>query len=247
MVASLGPLELLVRLTTHPLSNVYVARDTSQGGRIVVVKVLHPGISGSDALRFAEEARLLCRLDHPNLVCVTGHGQIAGVSAMEMEFVLGFNLETTLATAINVRRPLPVEIILRIVSSACRGLHCAHELKDEKGRPTNLVHRDVTSANVLVAFNGESKLTDFGLASSNDRGWVTEVHSLPSRKSFRALAPEQLISSSVDRRADVFAVGVMLWECLVGHTLFDGVTLRDLHRAVTVDPCLLYTSDAADE
>ena len=235
MGASFGSLDLLVHLASEALTDAYLAREPAPAGaRLITLSVLRHDAEPEAIARFVSEARIASRLVHPNLVAVAGFGRIEGLEAMAKEFVLGFSLEAAREAAIHAGRPLSEDILLRIAASVCRGLHFAHELTDEGGRPLGIVHRDLVPSNVLLAFNGEAKLTNFGLARSADRDWRTSAGKLTGN--VHHMAPEQFVSAEVDRRADVFCLGILLWESLTGAQLFKGRSLGEVHRAVVSGP-----------
>jgi serine/threonine protein kinase len=229
--ARLGSLELLVHLATDALTDTFLAREPlPDGARLVTLKVLGADANAEAAARFASEARIASRLMHPHLVGVTGHGELGGLHAMAHEYVLGFSLASAREAASAAGRPLPEHVLLRVVASVCHGLHFAHELADDAGRPLRIVHRNISAASVLLGFGGEAKLTEFGLARSDDRQWRTALGRVTGNLGH--MAPEQFVSSEVDRRADVFALGILLWECLTGQTLFRGSSVSEVHEAV---------------
>jgi serine/threonine protein kinase len=169
------------------------------------------------AIALREEAKLAARLVHPNLVPAIGTETTATELAMVMEYVDGHPLvELTRAHQARGTR-VPVRVALRILSDVLLGLEWAHSLRGDDGRPLHLVHRDVTPHNVFLTYRGQSKLLDFGLARVANAASRTATGCVKGKLGY--MAPEQVRGEALDRRADVFAVGVILWELLAGRRL----------------------------
>ncbi len=222
----LGHHELLIRLASGGAANVFLTRDVKAPppGRLLALKVLLPQLAeNDDFLRmFFTEAKIASKLHHPNVVQIAGFGQVEGIHCLAMEYVFGASLAQVLRASGRAKRPLTVGVLLRITAQVCDALHAAHELLDDDGRPMGLVHRDVTPQNILIGFNGVSKLTDFGIAKATDRGWETQAGIVKGKFSY--MAPEQAMGKKVDRRTDIFCTGIVLWEALTGQELFKGST-----------------------
>lgn len=235
----LGSYELLVRLATGGAANVFLALDGRTGG-FVALKVLLPSLAkNEDFLRmFFTEARVAARLRHPNIVTLSGFGEVDGVHALAMEYVFGASLAQVLRASARARQPLSVGVILAVVAKICDALHYAHELTDDEGGSLSLVHRDVTPQNILIGFNGVPKLTDFGIAKATDRGWETKAGIVKGKFSY--MSPEQAQGTGLDRRSDVFSLGIVLWEALTGQDLFKGSSptevLNSIRRQVIPAP-----------
>lgn len=224
---SVGPYEVLQLLAAGGMAEVYLARKPGPGGfeKRVVVKRIAKQLLGDREIEtmFLDEARIHARLDHPNIVQIHDFGEDKGAYYIAMEFVAGATLRWVIDNATAVRRPIPVHHALRIASDILAGLHSAHELSDdETAEPLHLVHRDISPVNILLSRSGTAKLCDFGVAKSELQRVYTRVGIVKGK--FRYMAPEQLNGHPLDRRADVFAVGVCLWEMLVGRRLFDHVS-----------------------
>ena len=169
----LGNHELLVRLATGGAANVFLARDNTRDGRLVALKILLPSLAANeDFLKmFFAEARIASRLRHRHIVTITGFGQTEGIYCLAMEYVFGASLSKVLRASARAARPLTVGVLLQVAAQVCDALDYAHALEDERGNPLELVHRDITPQNVLLAFDGAAKLADFGIAKATDRGW----------------------------------------------------------------------------
>jgi hypothetical protein len=165
---------------------------------------------------FKNEARLVSRLSHPNVAQVLEFDRADGLYFLALEYVFGESLATLLAWAQPSRA-----YAARIVADAAAGLHAAHELRDEEGMPLEVVHRDVSPQNILVGYDGVVKVTDFGIARARGQLGTTGAGEIKGK--FAYLAPEQAEpGSEVDRRADLFALGVVLFEATTGRSLFRG-------------------------
>jgi len=223
-----------VRLAAGGAANVFLARDTSAkaSGRLLALKVLLPNLAANeDFLKmFFTEAKIAARLRHDNIVQIAGFGRMGGIHSLAMEYVFGASLAQILRQSARQRKPLTVGVLLKIAASVCSALHYAHELKDEAGQAMGLVHRDVTPQNILIGFNGSPKLTDFGIAKAINRGWETQVGVVKGK--FCYMSPEQALGKKVDRRSDIFGVGIVLWEALTGRDLFKGSSPMEVIAAI---------------
>ena len=226
-MTALGQYELLLRLGAGGAANVFLVRDTKHEGKLEALKVLLPELAADrEALAmFFTEARIATKLRHPNIVGVTGFGRVDGIHCLAMDYVFGQSLGDVLAESARTHRPLTVGVLLNIISSVCGALHYAHELRDKRGEPMGIVHRDVTAQNIMIAFDGVPKLADFGIAKAVDRGFETKVGVVKGK--FAYMSPEQAMGKRVDRRSDIFCMGIVLWEALTGEVLFEGATPFD--------------------
>jgi len=221
----LGDSELLVRIGRGGMATVWVAREhTSRPNedRLVAVKAMLPDLAEETEFvrMFLDEVRLVRSIRHPNVVNVYDVGEHEGVMWMSMEWVEGESLHTVIAEA-GKRRAIPPEMAVRIIADAAAGLHAAHELKDENGAPRSVVHRDISPHNILIGTNGVVKLVDFGVARSVGR--VSEATRAGQLKGkFGYMSPEQARGKPVDRRSDLFALGIVLFELTTSRRLFRG-------------------------
>jgi eukaryotic-like serine/threonine-protein kinase len=188
--------------------------------RFLAIKRLHPHLAADSdfVARFKDEIRLVSRLNHPNVVQTFDVLESAGELALVMEYVDGVTLHQLLRDASSVDTPLPVPVAVGIVAQALHGLHAAHELTDDEGRALQLVHRDFSPQNILIAREGLVKVLDFGVAKAASETHVTRSGQLSGKAPY--MAPEQVLGTSIDRRTDVFAAGVVLWEALTSSRLF---------------------------
>ena len=183
---------------------------------------------------FLDEARLAASIHHPNVVPILEVGTSDRGYYLVMEYIEGDTLARLLARAATSRQRIPVPIVIRIVLDTLAGLHAAHELKDDNDHHLNLVHRDVSPQNILVGINGTARITDFGVARAATRLSSTRSGQLKGKLAY--MAPEQARGGQIDRRADLFAVGTVLWEVLADKRLFKGEGEADTLNRVLFEP-----------
>lgn len=218
---------LLAEIGNGGMADVYLAVAEGPAGfnKLVVLKVLRPTYAKHIKFRqmFLEEARLAARLNHPNVVQSYEVGEHAGDYFLAMEYLEGQPLSRILERAERGAK-LPLALHLRMLSEALGGLHYAHELTDYDGEPLHLVHRDVTPQNLFVTYAGQIKLLDFGIAKTAQSSVQTETGGLRGKIGY--MAPEQIASedTNLDRRADIYSMGVMLWEAAARRKLWDGLS-----------------------
>ena len=217
--AMIGRWEILKRLGSGGMADVYLARSRGEAGfeKQVAVKVMHPHLARNERAveHFLDEARLSSRISHPNVVQIQDLGKIGNDYVIVMEFVDGVDLEKLLASARAAQRHVPIDVALGMLCRICDGLNAAHKSTTVDGAPMNLVHRDVKSANVLVSKQGGVKVVDFGIAKAASQAHLTvagETKGTPSM-----MAPEQRVGEQVDVRADVYSVGAVAFEVLTGN------------------------------
>jgi eukaryotic-like serine/threonine-protein kinase len=218
----LGPYTLLERIASGGMASVYLAEQRGAHGfvREVAVKIAHPHLA--EQPRFAsdliEEAKLAARICHNNVVQVLDVGEEDGNVFLVMEYVEGESLAGLLGWCVKNDRRLPFGVAFRILLDALAGLHAAHELRDEAGASLNLVHRDFSPQNILVGVDGLARLGDFGVAKAGSRVGYTTTGVVKGKTAY--LAPEQLRGQPLDRRADIWAAGVVAWEVFARRRLF---------------------------
>jgi eukaryotic-like serine/threonine-protein kinase len=214
--------ELVGEIASGGMATVFLARLTGVGGfqRFVAIKRLHPHLAGEKEFveMFLDEARLAAGIHHSNVVSILEVGASPTGYYLVMEYVEGDTLARLLARAAGKGQRLPTGIALRIVLDMLFGLHGAHELRDDQGRSLDLVHRDVSPQNVLVGIDGVARITDFGVARATSRLTSTRVGQLKGKLAY--MAPEQAQGDALDRRADVFSAGILIWETLAAKRLF---------------------------
>ncbi len=222
MATHFGRYELLQKLAAGGMGEVWLARQqTAQGlGKRVVLKLVLPHLVERPEIgaMFLDEARVALGLSHPNLAQVCDAGEVNGTKYLAMEFVHGVDLRQVLDRLAQRGERMPPGLAVRVAADAAAALACAHEAKDEAGRPLNLVHRDVSPQNVMLGFDGAVKVIDFGVARSAANRVQTAAGLVKGK--FGYVAPEQARSQPVDGRTDLFALGIVLHEALSGASLF---------------------------
>lgn len=221
----------LIELGQGGMARVYLAESLASGVRkLVVLKILNRELARDASMRtaFRREAELSAQLNHPNVVQVFEVVEHSGAPVIVMEYLDGVSLALVLKEA---QHELPLALQLHILTQVLAGLHHFHELRDFDGKPLNAVHRDVSPHNVLVLYEGPVKVVDFGIAKVHGAGHHTRSGTIKGKLHY--MPPEQLLGdSNVDRRADVFAVGVMLWEAVAARRMWHGRTEPQVVRAL---------------
>jgi serine/threonine-protein kinase len=237
--ATLGRYQLTSDIAAGGAAVVYLGRMSGRAGfeRAVAVKVLHRHLAADPTFvsSFLDEARLAAQIRHPNVVDVFDVDVIEDELVLVMEYVEGASLNFLLEQAEAGKTRIPVGIALRVVYEALLGLHAAHELADDVGQSRGLVHRDVSPHNVLIGSDGIARVTDFGIAKARGRITTTQGAGVVKGK-MRYLAPEQAKGEPLDRRADIFAAGIVLWECLTMKPLFEAETdMEALYKLIQLE------------
>jgi eukaryotic-like serine/threonine-protein kinase len=228
-VQRVGAYEVLYELKSGGMGSVLLGRRRGPGGfeKLVAIKTIRAELAAAQQVRamFLDEAALLARLAHPAVAAVHDFGEEGKNLYLVMEYVAGVSLHAVAELA------PPPHIVARLLAEACRGLHAAHELRDVHGAALGVVHRDISPDNLLLGFDGHVKVIDFGIALiKNRQAPVTELGMLKGKPPY--MSPEQIKNEPVDRRSDVFALGAVLWELLVGEPLFSGDSIYAIARAV---------------
>jgi serine/threonine protein kinase len=208
------------------MARVHIGKLSSEGGfsRIVAIKVLHAQYAGDAEFRkmFLDEARLVAQIRHPNVVSTLDVLEDQGELFLVMDYVHGLPLSHLLRDVRRNDDHVPIPVGVSIIMDALEGLHAAHEARAESGVPLQIVHRDVSPQNVMVGKDGSAQVVDFGVAHAANRLQHTMPGQIKGKVSY--MAPEQATGTKVDRRADIYAASVVLWETLAGQRLFQGET-----------------------
>jgi serine/threonine protein kinase len=232
---SLGGYEIVSHVKSGGMAALYLARRRGAAGfqRPVAIKVVHPHLARDAKFvrMFLDEARLAVRIQHPNVVRVEELLEAEGTYLMVMEYVHGCSLYDLLRALAKAGRRLSPDLAAWIAMQIADGLHAAHELKDERGQPMDVVHRDVSPQNVLLSWDGHVKVIDFGIAKSRAQAERTRVGVIRGKVGY--MSPEQANAGELDRRTDVYALGVVLWEMVTSRRLFradNEIRLLDMVR-----------------
>jgi serine/threonine-protein kinase len=234
----LGRYELHGAIARGGMATVYVARMSGAAGfaRTVAIKRLHPHLAADPAFSamFVDEARLAARIRHPNVIDTLDVVADSGELFLVMDFVLGETLARLIRQTEKRGIVLPAPVVSSIVVGALEGLHAAHEATSERGEPLGIVHRDISPQNILVARDGVARVLDFGVAKAAGRIQETEGGEIKGKLAY--MSPEQLTRKPIDRRCDIFAMGVVLWEALTSRRLFGGEDAASTLYAVMHEP-----------
>jgi eukaryotic-like serine/threonine-protein kinase len=234
----LGRYEVVGPLASGGMAEVLLARLTGPEGfeRVVVVKRILPHLARIKEFveMFADEARIIAGIRHPNVVAVHELCRDHGELFLVLEYLEGESA-AGLARRLAMRDlQLDTRLSIHIVSEACAGLHAAHELTDVDGARQGLVHRDVSPQNVFITYGGAVKVLDFGIAKVADRMTRTEAGQVKGK--FQYMSPEQASGKALDRRSDIFALGIVLYEMSTGHRLFKRATELMSLKAICDEP-----------
>jgi serine/threonine-protein kinase len=233
-----GRYEVLQAIASGGMATVHLARAVGAGGfeRLVAIKSMHAGFADDPQFvaMFLDEARVAARIRHPNVVGTIDVEQDDEGLFLVMEFVEGPSLSAMIRAVHHRKERLPQGVALRILLDALMGLHAAHEQTGPSGEPLHIVHRDVSPHNILVGLDGLSKITDFGVAQAEARLSSTRGGEVKGKLAY--MSPQQVCAEPIDRRADVYAAGVVLWELLAGQRLFVGNNDGALVKQVLAGP-----------
>jgi len=243
-----GRYEIITKLAVGGMGEVFLARSVGAAGfqKHVVIKKILPHLVEQESIveALVHEAKLMVRLDHPNIVQVLDLGMEGSNYFMAMEFVHGYNLSSIIGYCAKTKRVIPATVCAHIVTEMLSGLEYIHELTESDGTPMNIVHRDVSPQNVLVSREGRVKLADFGIAKVLHEAEGALTQSLKGKLKY--MAPEALEEGRIDQRYDLFASGIVLFEALCRAHLFRGKSDAELMmrvREARVPPVARYHKD----
>lgn len=231
---TLGRYEFLVPIAQGGMAAVWAARlhGTRGFSKTVAIKTMLPTISDDPMFEqmFLDEATIASNIRHPNVVQIQDLGEQNDILYLVMEWVDGEPL-SAIRRAAAKEGGIPRNVAVRIVADACAGLHAAHELKDEHGEPLGLVHRDISPQNILITYDGQVKIVDFGVAKAAGRG-AAETNAGQIKGKPPYMSPEQALGEDIDRRTDLFALGIILYQLTTGKHPFRGesdvITLQNI-------------------
>ena len=232
--ASFGPYRLLERIAAGGMAEVFRAKRTGVEGfeKVLAVKRILPHLSDNKEFveMFVDEAKMVAGLTHPNIVQIFDLGKIDATYFIAMEYVHGKDLRTILKRAKERGLRIPLDLSVLIVSKVCSALEYAHRKRDEQGEALKIVHRDISPQNILISFEGEVKLTDFGIAKATSKASSTDRGALRGKLLY--MSPEQASGHPMDRRSDVFSLGVVFYEMITDTKPFLGSSEKGILEMV---------------
>jgi serine/threonine-protein kinase len=232
----IGRYEVVGKLTTGGMAEIFLGRLTGPRGfeKPVVIKRILPHLSSRTfSEMFLDEARIVSDIRHPNVVHVFDFGDEGGLF-MVMEYLEGESVGGILRRLWATGRTLPPAAAAMIAAQACAGLHAAHELKDRQGRALRLVHRDVSPSNLFVTYDGHVKVLDFGVAKAHGMETRTETGQVRGKNAY--MSPEQSLAQPMDRRSDLFSLGIVLFEMVTMRRLFQRENPLLIYKAICEEP-----------
>jgi serine/threonine protein kinase len=236
-----GPYRLLQRVAVGGMAEVFKAKRSGVEGfeKVVAVKRILPHLSDNKEFvdMFVDEAKMVAGLTHPNIVQIFDLGRIEKSYYIAMEYVQGRDLRSILRRARERAIRVPLDLCALIASRVCSALEYAHRKKDDRGQPMMTVHRDISPQNILISFEGDVKLTDFGIAKAASKATVTEAGALRGKLLY--MSPEQAWGKAMDRRSDLFSLGIVFYEMVTDHKPFLGsseVSILETVRECKVPP-----------
>jgi serine/threonine-protein kinase len=233
--ARIGRHDVLGFIATGGMAELFLGRDP-QTGRVVVIKRILPHLArqGSFVAMFIDEARIGSMIKHPNLVEIHELGQVGADLFLVMEYLAGENLAGLIRRLVARNQRLAYTLAIHLVAEACLGLHAAHTLADDAGKPLHVVHRDVSPQNLFITYTGELKVLDFGIATAAHRLTQTATGQLKGKVMY--MSPEQCRGEQLDRRSDIFSLGVVLYELSMQRRLFKRSNELMVLKAVCDEP-----------
>ncbi len=229
-----GKYFLIDKLATGGMAEIYKAKTFGVDGfeKLLAIKRILPHCaSDKDFIKMLiDEAKLSVLLSHTNIVQVYDLGKVGEDYFISMEYISGINLREVLNRLKDTGSPLAEELVCYIISEICKGLDYAHSKKDSDGKPLNIVHRDISPQNILISFEGEVKIVDFGIAKAAMNISHTMAGILKGKISY--MSPEQALGKPIDRKTDIFSTGLMLYELLTGEKFFTGETQFEVLKKI---------------
>jgi eukaryotic-like serine/threonine-protein kinase len=219
-----GKYKLLERIAVGGMAEVFLAVRPGLEGfeKTLAIKRIRPHLSNEEAFvkMFLNEAKLAAQLQHPNIVQIFDLGKISGSYFIAMEYISGRDMSRTIPKAEKVGIPFPIEYALAVGASVLDGLSYAHAKTDDFGAPLHIVHRDITPENIMVGWNGNVKILDFGIAKATIQTDQTRAGEIKGKLAY--MSPEQGMGKVLDARSDIFALGVVMYEWITGYKMFTG-------------------------
>lgn len=215
-----GKYELIAKIATGGMAEILLAREIEAENNLVVIKRVLPHLLDESRFiaMFRDEGRLAAQIVHPNVCRVFDSGAVHQTYFIAMEYLHGVPLSRMLIRAARTKNLVDIDIAVGIVMQCAQGLHHAHELRSRDGRLLDVVHRDVSPPNILVTAEGVAKMLDFGVAKARGATQKTRTGTIKGKNSY--MSPEQILGKDVDKRSDIFSLGIVLWESLAAKRLF---------------------------
>jgi len=232
-----GNYQLIAKLATGGMAEIFLARaDGSTKGEVMVLKRILPHLAEDDhfVTMFRDEADLASQLTHKNICQVHAFGEYAGTWFIAMEYLHGVPLSRMMTRLSKAGKMLDMRVVAGIIVQACEGLHAAHEARDDKGQLMGVVHRDVSPPNIMVTGDGTVKLLDFGIAKARGANSRTRTGTVKGKNAY--MSPEQILGKPLDRRSDVFALAIVMYEMLAIKRLFHRDSDFLTFKAITEEP-----------
>ena len=232
-----GKYQILNKIATGGMAEVFRAKITGEMGfeKLLVIKKVLPHLAAEDQWisHFIDEAKLAALLHHENIIHIYDFGKIDNSWFLAMEYLSGKDLKDLIVKSAAENNHPALENILLIVLKICDGLDYAHTLKNLKGNPLNIVHRDISPQNICITFDGKVKIIDFGIAKAAERSVHTQTGMIKGKLAY--MSPEQASGKAIDHRSDIFAVGIILYELLTGKRMYKGEVSEILLKVVQAD------------
>ena len=227
-----GKYLLVAKLASGGMAQLYRGKILGDQGfeKFIAIKQILPHLAEEKEFlsSFIDEAKLAALLHHQNIVQIYDFGSAEGAYFITMEYLFGKDLRVIAQKSKEKNLPFSIEHCLFIISRICAGLDYAHQLKDFQGKPLNIIHRDVSPQNIIITYEGDVKIVDFGIAKARSRSTITQVGMIKGKVAY--MAPEQASGKNIDSRSDIFPTGILLYEMLSGKRMFTGDTLQILAK-----------------
>tara|TARA_B100000609_G_scaffold199653_2_gene205527 strand:- start:632 stop:2377 length:1746 start_codon:yes stop_codon:yes gene_type:complete len=220
------------------MAEVWLASQHGGGGfsKKVVIKMIHPDLNEKSEARqrFLDEARVASHIHHNHVVQIYDFGEQDRLLYLAMEFIDGYDVEGIITKALALQQSIPLPFVCRLIADACQGLGFIHEMADEQGRPLDLVHRDISPQNLMVSKSGALKIIDFGIVKARQKRSRTRTGVVVGKLQY--MSPEQLSSEELDRRADIYSLGLVLFEMLTLQPRFRGNNMLEVFYEAFNEP-----------
>ena len=227
-----GKYLILDKIATGGMAELYLSKIMGDQGfaKLVAIKKILPHLVTEEDLvkSFIDEAKLAAFLQHENIIQVYDFGSMEGTYFIAMEYLFGKDLRSIVNKSKTIELLLSIENALLITTKVCAGLDYSHKLKDFVGKPLNIIHRDISPPNIFITYDGQVKIIDFGIAKCASLNHTTQRGFLKGKLTY--MSPEQAVGKPIDHRSDIFSVGILLYEMVTHHRMFEGETMEVFAR-----------------